>query len=460
MSPPNIVLDPFQVPAYEKLVAQKRHLLLAKMGRGKTFVSVKAMYDVQVRTVLIVCPKNAIRVWEDHINRIVAGLDDDCGKDTWYAVHRYKGKYNNTAKRQEIARRFNKECHLNVWITTYDSFIRDFEIYSRRTYQLVIIDEAKRMRNRKSKSFLALKPVCKDAKYVWPLTGAPGNTPEDFFTMFHLLDPKYFSSFHKYMQIFCYWQRLPWGGTEYLGLKNKEAWYQLQDRKVSWMRGSHMDDKPIRRQILEIPLDDEQERLYKEIDEHMIAFSGDELIIAQTDMTKVLRFRQIMCCPKILDPNASIGAAFADYVETIKNDTDPNTVVFTPFTEAIPHFKQCLNANGFNNVEVLSGGLEPDELERRIDRFRRTRGQLICSIMYATAFSLEPATECFFVGYEWDPEDNEQAEHRLFRLTTKEQITAYYYAHTDTYTTQHLELLTTKQRNKQETHGLLRPTKI
>jgi hypothetical protein len=448
----NVELEPFQVPAHKELVTQRRHLLLAKMGRGKTFVAVKAMYDIQAKSVLIVCPKNAILVWDTHIRFMLQGMDDDCGKDTEFALHWDRSKYNNTAKRQAMAKRRFPDC-LNVWITTYDSFLRDKEIYGARRYDLVVIDEAKRIRSRKSKTYLALKPICKETGAVWPLTGSPGDTPDDLYTMLDLMDHRLFPSFHKFMNMYCYWQKLPWGGIEYLGLKNKEGWYEVLRRKVSFMHGSHMDNDPVKRQLIEVDLDDHQERVYREIDEDMMSFSGDNLIIAQTDMTKVLRFRQIMCCPKILDPTATIGAAFEHYTETITNDTDPHTVVFTPFTDAIPYFVDHLRANGHNNAEVLVGGLHPDELQRRIDRFRKSRGQIICSIKYATAFSLEPASECFFIGYEFDPEDNAQAEARLKRLTTKYGVTAFYYAYRNTYTQRHLEILTNKQQWNRQTLG-------
>lgn len=452
-------LKDFQVPGYNKLVSQLRHLLLYKMGLGKTVVCVKAMYDVKAKTVLILCPKNAIRVWEDHVKEWFQGLDDDCGKDTWYAIHRWRGKYNNTEKRRAGFRVRTPDC-ANIYITTFSAFISDYDTMALHKYDLIIVDEAKRIRGRDGKAFILLKPLARICRWLWLLTGTPGKLPRDFFTMFHLLDPRYFSSYWKFVGAFCYTQKNEFGAFEVLGLRNTDEWYRLLDNKASILTKKDVGHQETMRQVLHVDMSPEQERIYREVEEHMFSVSGDEIIIAQTDMTKVLRYRQLLCCPKILDPTAGIGSAFEDYVETIKNDTDPHTVIFTPFVAAMPYFKQHLDANGFNNVELLSGGLDPDELQRRIERFRKTRGIIICSILYATAFSLEPATECFFIGYEWDPEDNAQAEERLNRLTTTEQVNAYYYAYNNTYTSEHLQILTTKQRQIQQTTGIVRPTKI
>lgn len=448
-------LKPEQIPGFTKMVSRKRHFLCFKMGLGKTVVTTRALYEVRqnVRTVLIVCPKNAIRVWEDHLNEWIAGLDSKFGEDTWYSIFRFKGKHNNAQKRREIFSRFDPQSHLNVYITTYDSFIRDIDIIGKRKYDCIIADEAKRIRNRKSKAYLNLKPLVARCEYFWPLTGTPGKSPADFFTIFNLFDPDYYSSYWKFVGAFCHTIKNQFGQMEIIAFKNQDEWVRTLANKCSFLTKTDVGHRETQRQLLYVDLDEDQERIYKELEENDIAIGPENLIVAQTAMTKVLRFRQAMVCPKILDPNLSIGSAFADYVETIENDTDPHTVVFTPFTSAMPHFVEYLKQHKFNNVYLLYGGLDPDEMQRRITEWRKTRGQIICSILYATAFSLEPATEAFFIGYEWDPEDNAQAEDRLNRLTTKHQVNAYYYAYNGTYTQQHLQILTTKQRMMQMTLG-------
>lgn len=453
-------LTEFQVPANKKVVSQLRHYICFRMGLGKTVVTTKTVYEVEAKCILILCPKNAIRVWEDHFNEWIEGLDQKYGKDTEYAIHRYKGKYNHTEKRRDVFRKHIPGI-VNIYITTFAAFISDIDVISKRRYDCVIIDEAKRIRSRTSKAFNLLKPIVKLCKWFIPLTGTPGKSPPDFFTIFHLMDPKLFSSYWAFVNTYCIVIKNEWGRQEIIGLRNREGWYRLLDAKCTILTKKDVGHRETVRQILRVDLNAEQERLYKELKEDDITLAVDNLIISQTSMTKVLRFRQLMCCPAILDPALGVGAAFEDYVETIKNDTDPFTVVFTPFTSAMPHFIKYLDANGFPDVQTLQGGLDPDEMQRRIDLWRKRGNQpIIVSILYATAFSLEPATESFFIGYEWDPEDNAQAEDRLNRLTTKELVNAYYYAYNGTYTAEHLQILTNKTRQERLTLGLERPTKI
>ena len=449
----------FQKPGYNNLVTRYRHLLLFRMGLGKTVVTVKAMYDVEARCVLILCPKNAIRVWEDHIKEWFDGLDVASGKvteetETSFHIFRWRKKYNNADKRRRLWRSVDRDAKVNVYITTFAAFISDHEFFT-QSYDTIIIDEAKRIRNRKSKAFEYLKPLAKACKYLWLLTGTPGRLPPHFWTMLHLCDPKYFSSFWKFVGAFMYTQKNSWGGIEILGLKNKTAWDHLLGMWATILTKEMVGHQETTRQFLWVEMDDEQSMLYKQMAEDMMIVGEDEIILASTSLTQTLRFRQLLVCPKILGDNYGVGAAFTDFVEGLKEgEIDPHTVCFSPFTEAFPHFKEYLHANGFQNVFILQGGLDPDEMQARIDQYRATKGIILCSILYATAFSLEPASECYFFGREWDPEDNAQAEERLNRLTTTYPVNSYYYGYEETYDQEQNVILDTKTQQERATLGL------
>ncbi len=447
MQPNKFELEPFQVPGYNKLVAQYRHLLLYEMGLGKTVVCTKAMYDIKAKCVLILCPKNAIKVWENHIKSWFDGLDASCGKDTSFNIWRWRKKQHDAAKRQALWRSFDRGANVNVYITTFAGFVKDQEHFV-QPYDCIIVDEVKRIRNRKSKAFLSLKPLAREAKYLWLLTGTPGRLPQHFWTMFHLIDQKLWGSYWKFVGAFMIMVKTPWGGLEEVGWKNRDSWFDLLRRKATILTKAEVGHRETQRQMLYYDLDKDQIRLYKEMEEDMMMIFGDgSLSIASTSMTRVLRYRQLLVCPKILDPTATVGQAFIDFVETLtEEERDPHLVIFTPFTDAFPHFKAYLQEKGFGDIFLLSGGLDPDEQQQRINNWRKTKGIVICSIMYATAFSLEPAKEAHFFGYEWDPEDNAQAEERLNRLTTTYQVNAYYWVAEDSYDERQCEIVNFKRR--------------
>lgn len=429
-----------QIPTYKNLVEQRLHYVLNEPGTGKTVIATKAMYDLERKCVLIICPSNAIHVWENHIKEWYEGLDEQSGKDTYYSIQRVRWKHNDTQRRQQTFSRFNKTVNVNFYITTGGAFLRDYDVLSKHPYDCIIVDEARRLglTNHKSKLFQRLKPFVKDMAKggcFWPMTGTPGNSPEYFWSIFNLFDHKTFSSYWRFIDTYCYSQMTTWG-REILGIKQsaKEGWNRLIATKCSRLTKADLGHSPTQRSVLEVEMDESQERLYKQFQEEMYAVTSDgDIVLAQTAMSQTLRYRQILICPKILDPTASYGAAFADFIEQLQDD--PHVVLFTPFTSAIPHFVKGLNSNGYKDVFVLSGeeGLTPDALDARLRAFRATKGICICSILYATAFTLEPAKACYFVGYDYDPDNNQQAEDRLNRLTTPHLVNAYYYTYSGTY---------------------------
>lgn len=444
-------LKPFQEPGFNNLVTKFRHLLLYRMGLGKTVVTTKALWTVEARVVLILCPRNAIRVWEDHIKEWFDGLDIAAGKvteetETSFHIWRWRKKYNNADARKKLWQSIDRGAKVNIYITTFDSFIRDHEHFNWK-YDCLIIDEAKRIRSRKSKAFEHVKPIAWSAKYVWLLTGTPGRLPQHFWTMFNLID-RTFSSYWKFVSAFMYTQKA-WGGMEVLGYKNEAVWHHTLARKATILTKKDVGHQETQRQMLWVEMDECQQALYKQMQEDMMIVGEGQILLAPTAMTQTLRYRQILVCPKILGDNYTVGAAFKDFVEGLKEgEINPHTVVFTPFTDAFPHFKEYLHGEGYRDVYTLSGGMDPDEIQERIDIWRKNKGIMLVSILFAQAFSLEPAEECYFMGREFNPEDNAQAEERLNRLTTTYPVNSYYYGYEDTYDTEQNLILDTKQRQE------------
>lgn len=422
------------------------------MGLGKTVVATKAAYDIAARNILIICPKNAIRVWEDHICQWFDGLDGVNGKETSFNIHRVRSKYNNADKRRKILSDWDRASQVNIYIVTAGTFRQDVEILAKHNYDCIIVDEAKRLglTNRKSKLFETLKPLALNAQYFWPLTGTPGRLPQHFWSILHLIDHKYFSSYWKLIDAFCYSQKDRWGGVEVLGLRNADNWYSTLNRYSTGVSKQEIGHEPTQRQALWVDMQTDQRGLYEDLARDMLAVGPSELVVVRNSLEQNLRLRQLLCCPKILDPQLGIGGAFEDLVEQLQEIATP-PVIFTPFKEAIPHFHAYLKENGYADTYEIGTHQTPDEMQDIIERWRRSKGIIFCSILFATSFSLEPADKCFFIGREFNPDDNAQAEERLNRLTTNYPVNSYYYAYEGTYDERHFEILDTKQRQEQKT---------
>lgn len=458
-------LRPFQNSAANFVAQKLRAMLLMDMGLGKTPTSAKVASMAECRRILVVCPDNAMTVWAGKRGELAK--DDFAGKD-WIELFTGRRVFVHRMENEPWNRELEwntptdaSEVHL--YIVVFNTFANDMgvpqkvkkaarlkgkvqrvlerSLKPKQGFDAVIVDECRRIRNRDSAGYRALRLLFNE--YVIPIfipmTGTLiSKGPQDTWTVFNLIDKKRFSSYWTFVEHFCNLIDNPWGGKEIVGLKEDriQEWHRLLS---SYAYVVSEDDPeiqnqrpPITRQRLVVKMDTDQAKQFKELKKEMMIYleQDDTLIVAQNSFVKLLRLRQLLVCPKLLAPSLSIGGAMTDFVKMIKEgDLQLPSVIFTPFVAAFEPMKAYLREKELPHVFTLSGGIHADERDRRIDAWRRAHGVMLCSILYAQAFSLEPATKAFFIGAEWDPNDNRQAEKRLHRLTTLNPINIWYYTY-------------------------------
>lgn len=437
-----IELRPYQQEDYEFFLKQPKSLILYEPRLGKTVMGLKLAFDGQHKNVLIVCPKNAIAVFEDHIDLMAKDYPN-------LKVRRYTC-YGIADKRK--AAYFGPRGDITFYITTYGSLIADvlgskkipgwlWEMMAKKQYPFfdcVIADEADRMRNRKSKAFEALDRLGRNLKRWHPMIGTPvSKGPQDIWTMLNICNRSYFSSYWRYVAAFCETMEDRWSEVpKIVGPKNMPAFYNLlhmyarirtRAECAPWM-------PKIQRSLKRVQMNKEQHKLYMALEYDKFAFTpGMNMVVAQSTMEQIIRFRQILCCPKMLDPLLGLGAAFEDildYLEEASTPEEKHIVIFTPYRKCQEHFKLALQDKGYN-VFVLNGTVHPDEVRSETKKFRDTKGIMLCTIKFAQAFTLAPAYCCFFIGYDWDPNANRQAEDRLIPQEGVNPISSVYYAYDD-----------------------------
>jgi len=281
------------------------------------------------------------------------------------------------------------------------------------------------------------------------MTGTPGHQPKHFWTMLHCINPKYFRSYWKF--IFAFHECIDgFFGKEILGPRNLDEWHKVLGHYFSVVKeddeGIAEQRPPLTRVLLPITMDADQAKLYDDLVKEMMHFvePDDKLVYAQNEFVLATRLRQALICPRMLSPSLGVGAAIKDFAQTA--EPEEHSVIFTPFTDAFEPFSTYLGGTGFQ-VQTLSGGIGSEERDARIRLWRRERGVCICSILYAQAFSLEPATKCFFIGYDWDPDNNRQAEKRLHRLSTQNPVWVGYYTSRSTFDERLANIVNIKQKN-------------
>ena len=168
---------PYQIKGIAFLMPRHAALLADEMGLGKTaqvLVALRLLFQGGlIRRTLVVCPKplvlnwtRELKIWAEDIPfEIIAG-DTQTRKAQW----------------------FGSKCPLklvNYELLTRDAaFVGDPKLH----FDVVVLDEAQRIKNRESKTAQVVRSISRDRS--WAMTGTPiENRIEDLVNIFAFVDP-------------------------------------------------------------------------------------------------------------------------------------------------------------------------------------------------------------------------------------------------------------------------------
>jgi hypothetical protein len=171
------LLRPYQLEAFQALIAQDVLLLADDAGLGKTIVACVAMMALfqraQVKRALIVCPPGWQRHWARHLARWTPGM----------GVTVVRGE------RDERARHWTSAAQilLTDYFTAATDADRGAAAGPALAYDLIILDAPLAVRRIGIEPARALSAF--SARRRWGLSGALPETPEDWLAVFRFLTP-------------------------------------------------------------------------------------------------------------------------------------------------------------------------------------------------------------------------------------------------------------------------------
>lgn len=434
-------LRDYQIIGAKFLARNKRAILADVMGIGKTAQALRAIEELPhiVDSILIVCRPTSSGVWLREMAKWFQSYLDEYH----FEILNLKGSPQQRQSILEDIERHRAQPH--VVIVTYDILRAHKGFFAKRYFDVIIADEAHRIRNRKTQIFKAVKRL--DSQYFFALTGTPSSRgAQDIWTLLNIIAPRVFSSFWRFVNAFCFVNDTDYG-KEIYGTRNVENLQELLKRYFLRRTKAEVvaELPPKTRQLLDVEMESVQARAYKEMQENMIVALESTIAVAPTILTVLLRLRQLLVTPKLLDSNIKdYGGAFKALKDHIEDAEDAHCVVFTPFAKAIPFLEEY-----FFDYETVSfqGGMSQNQLESSLEDFKTHRKLAFCTIKYAQGFSFSSASRAYFLQYEWTPDENYQAEDRLHRLDTINSVNIYYIFHKGTVDEHLLALLDEKQRN-------------
>lgn len=193
-----LTLLPFQTEDVEKLKSKRSRLIGNEPGTGKTYEGIALdlanragdghpkVEVPQVAKTLIVCPKNALAVWDEHL----------CDLTNDYV---YLYTYNT---RHKFLQQAKDPKRGGYFIVNYDSVrISDLEDLRNVDWFHIIGDEIHRIKNRKSQMTIAFKKI--PTIYKTGMSGTPAdNLPPDLWSTLNWLWPNYYTAFWGFVKAY------------------------------------------------------------------------------------------------------------------------------------------------------------------------------------------------------------------------------------------------------------------
>ena len=399
-------LMPFQRDGVHALIKMDRLLLSDDMGLGKTVQAVAALRILreqnEIRSCLVVAPASVLDQWRQEIARWAPELS---------AIIVRGGAHD---------RSWQWKARKDVTLVSYEVLRQDAAFLatrqpSRTTWDVVVLDEAQRIKNRNETSETAKKIP---RRRSWALTGTPiENDEEELASILEFVDHDEGEPRKRYIP----------GAA--LRLRHREL--QLRRRK-----GDVLHDLPAKLETrLAIPLHRRQRESYDRAERegivHLKSLGAD--VGVQHVLELITRLKQICNA----DPKTGASSKLDDIGERLRRlaDQGHKALIFSQYTSDISGVAAAANHLREFNPLTLTGETPQDRRLDLINQFKTgdAHKALIVSLRAGgLGLNLQEASYVFHLDRWWNPAAERQAEDRSHRLGQTVKVNVIKYTCMDT----------------------------
>jgi superfamily II DNA or RNA helicase len=410
-------LYPYQVEGVAFLVSRGRALLADEMGLGKTAQAIAAMAQLvrrgEVRRTLVVCPASLKHQWLREIRQFAGLGAEDVGV---------------VAGPREARHAVYAEAP-SVLVTSYELARADERELSEVAPDLLVLDEAQRIKNWRTHTAAVVKGL--RSRFAFVLTGTPlENRLDDLYSLMQVVDPHLFGPLWRFNEEFT---RLDGSGrpTGYRNLdrlRGRIAQLVLRRRKEEVL--SDLPDRLVSR--LTVPMTREQQEIHGDAEEsagRLLAILKRRPLSPAEEQRLMRAFQRMrMACDAAgLVDRKTRGAPKLDELERLLEEIclggGRKVVVFSEWERMQAMAAEVCERLGVGYVR-LHGGVPSDRRGGLIDRFRENPE---CQVFLSTdaggvGLNLQAASHVVNLDLPWNPAVLAQRIARVHRLGQREAV--------------------------------------
>jgi SNF2 family DNA or RNA helicase len=402
-------------------------------GLGKTLAACALIDATGAQRTLIVAPNTAKRsVWEPELRRF---LPD----------HKIVVLPNEKAKRESVLKwlpAHSEEQGPLVLVVHYEALDlvaklrKDGRGWDRLgEWDLIVADEAHRLKNPKAKMVRAIKKIPTRMKLA--LSGSIiENHAEELFSPLQWLFPDvYASKWRDWNDRFLDYVDGPFGKL-CVGVKEHMLDAMRQELGVFMVYRRKEDELDLpekTEQMLLVDLTPSQRRAYEDLrDTCVTTLDSGELVAADDGLVMLTRLRQIATGLDLVGEVAD-SSKLDVALELIEDNEDEAFVVFTWYKAAAYALSDRLSQKNIEHF-VVTGDVDHATRADYIDRFQNGEARVFIGTIktLGESVNLYRATNAIFLDRSWNPMDNAQAADRIYRIGQTQPVTITHLVARDT----------------------------
>jgi SNF2 family DNA or RNA helicase len=381
---------PFQFDGMAFLMPRHGAVLADEMGLGKSMQAISSIRLLvrsgEARRVLVVCPKGLVSNWTRELadwapEILVAVIEGDQQRRRW---------------QWSLA-------DVPVKVANYEALVRDRELIAELglSFDLMVLDEAQRIKNRSSQTSEAVRSVPR--RRSWALTGTPvENSSDDLVGVFEFIAPGHLNE----------------------RMSPKAMGAAAADHVLRRTKDKVLKDMPPRLNRDErIELTPEQRETYRRAEEEgvlRLADLGQEATI-QNVFELVLRLKQICNFDTFTGESAKLDCLEADLEEI--HASGKKALVFSQWVETLGRLSGKLSR--FGALEY-HGGMSTTARDEAIRQFKHEKKHSVLLLSYgagAVGLNLQFSQYVFLFDRWWNPAVEDQAINRAHRIGAAGAVT-------------------------------------
>lgn len=395
-----------------------RCILADDMGLGKTLQAIVSTEVLRkqfnISTAIIICPTSLKYQWKTEIEKFTGNKNVNVIEGN--VLTRKKLYDSNTA---------------DYIILSYQMASNDFIYLNNMQADVLVLDEAQRIKNWKTKTSVAIKKI--KTTYALVLTGTPvENKIEDLYSLMQIVNPYLLGSLHNFLSK----HQITEGGTDkVIGYKNlNDVGVLLEDVMLRRTKAQVLKDLPKRMdKNLFVPLTAQQLELHTEYADRVAKLVNKWKrmhFLNEEDRQKLLMYlnmmRMVSDTTFIIDQETNYQTKL-DELQNILDEIlampDEKVVIFSQW-ERMTRLVAIILKEKNIGFEYLHGGIPGKNRGALYENFTNDKN---CKVFLSTdaggvGLNLQSAAYMINLDIPWNPAVLEQRIGRIYRLGQKKNV--------------------------------------